>query len=194
MVERLVYTEREANIPILSQISSPAFSEVKRPGGAPSQESPSAPKRHGRWTKKWTKLNVGSATTDGKQKTYDGEIRGLNDLLAQIAKTGFAEERHAHVRLWFRGHSKSDWPLQRPSLAQSSQRRIKGEIAIEQHLTQNFRGKRQGSSPAGKPTQSCISCNNIIGCPLGFSIGRTVRCRHYTLLPRKTAVLMPSYS
>ncbi len=46
------------------------------------------------------------------EKTYDGEVRRLQDLLDQIAKCGLAESRHAHVRLWFRGHSKSGWELQ----------------------------------------------------------------------------------
>jgi hypothetical protein len=46
------------------------------------------------------------------KKTYDGEVQRVQDLLDQIAKSRLAESPHAHVRLWFRGHSKDGWELQ----------------------------------------------------------------------------------
>lgn len=79
------------------------------------------------------------------KKTYDGEVRRLQDLLDQIAKSGLAESRHAHVRLWFRGHSKSGWELQpgvyRPDFQAKNEL---DRLRIEQHMTQDFRVQAAG--------------------------------------------------
>jgi FRG domain-containing protein len=79
------------------------------------------------------------------KKTYDGKICGLNDLLDQIAKTRLAEERHAHVRLWFRGHSKFGWQLQpgvyRPEFPAKNEAE---RLRIEQHLAQDIRVQAAG--------------------------------------------------
>jgi hypothetical protein len=79
------------------------------------------------------------------KKTYDGEICGLNDLLDQIAKTRLAEERHAHVRVWFRGHSKCGWQLQpgvyRPEFPAKNETE---RLRMEQHVAQDFRVQAAG--------------------------------------------------
>ena len=59
------------------------------------------------------------------ENTHDGEVGHVQDLLHQIAKSGLAESRHAHVRLWFRGHSKSGWVLQPGVYRPDFQRRMR---------------------------------------------------------------------
>lgn len=77
-------------------------------------------------------------------KTYDGEVRRLQDLLAEIDKSGLAESRHAHVRLWFRGHSKSGWQLQ-PGVYRPNFPKDEAEgLRTERHLTQDFRVQAAG--------------------------------------------------
>lgn len=39
------------------------------------------------------------------------EIKSLQDLLELFDKEGVANERHAHVRFWFRGQSQFGWEL-----------------------------------------------------------------------------------
>src|SRR5436190_13952864 len=79
------------------------------------------------------------------KKTYDGEVRRLQDLLDQIDKSGLAKLRHAHVRLWFRGHSKSGWELQPGVYRQDFPAKNEAErLGIEQHMTQDFRVQAAG--------------------------------------------------
>ncbi len=79
------------------------------------------------------------------KKTYDGEIRRLQDLLDHIAKSGLGELPHAHVRLWFRGHSKSGWELEpgvyRPDFSAKDEDH---RLRIECHMTQDFRVQAAG--------------------------------------------------
>ena len=72
-------------------------------------------------------------------------VRRVQDLLDQTAKFGPAESPHAHVRVWFRGHSKCGWDLQpavyRPDFpAQTEDDRLR----TEQHMTQDFRVQAAG--------------------------------------------------
>src|SRR6266581_1680549 len=74
------------------------------------------------------------------KKTYDGEVCRVRDLLDQIDKSGLAQLPHAHVRLWFRGHSKFGWQLQPSVYRQSFPAKNEADrLQIEQHLTQDFR-------------------------------------------------------
>jgi hypothetical protein len=80
-----------------------------------------------------------------EKKRYDGEVQRLQDLLDQIAKSGLAKLRHAHVRLWFRGHSKSDWELQPGVYRQDFPAKNEADrLRIEQHMTQDFRVQAAG--------------------------------------------------
>jgi FRG domain len=79
------------------------------------------------------------------KKTYDGEVRRVQDLLDQIAKCRVAESPHAHVRLWFRGQPKCGWPLQpavyRPGFPVENEDE---RLQTERHMTQDFRVQAAG--------------------------------------------------
>ena len=78
-------------------------------------------------------------------KTYDGEVRRVQDLLEQTAKSDLARSRHAHVRVWFRGHSKAGWKLQPAVYRPRFPAKDKNEILrIEQHLSQDFQVQAAG--------------------------------------------------
>ena len=87
-------------------------------------------------------------------KTYDGEVRRVQDLLDEIAKSGLGGSRHAHVRVWFRGHSKSEWELQpavyRPRFPAKDEN---DRLRIEQHLSQDFQVQAAGLL-TGKETEA----------------------------------------
>ena len=44
-------------------------------------------------------------------KSTDGKITSVGELISLIGKSGLADRKRAHVRLWFRGHSNVDWDL-----------------------------------------------------------------------------------
>jgi hypothetical protein len=70
----------------------------------------------------------------------DGEILSVQSMLEHINKSGFMELHHAHIRLWFRGHSNSEWELRpavyRPAFPAEQEAE---RLLTEQHLTQDFR-------------------------------------------------------
>jgi len=75
---------------------------------------------------------------------FDGEIRRIQDVLDKIGDSGLAESAHAHVRLWFRGHSKRGWQLQ-PAVYRSGFPHEEAQrLRMEQHLTQDFRVQSAG--------------------------------------------------
>src|SRR5262245_49857903 len=80
-----------------------------------------------------------------KEKEYDGEVNRLQDLLDQIEKSGLGNSPQAHVRLWFRGHSKDEWLLQ-PGVYRSNfpAKDEEERLRIERHLTQDFRVQSAG--------------------------------------------------
>jgi hypothetical protein len=72
----------------------------------------------------------------------DNEILSVTDLFSKITELRERCERHAHLRIWFRGHSKSGWPLipgvYRPAFV--AEREGEAERLLkERHLFQDFR-------------------------------------------------------
>jgi FRG domain len=66
------------------------------------------------------------------------EIETTGDLIDAIKSTNFTEKKHAHVRVWFRGHNDGNWHLvpgvYRDGFAKDeNDRKLK-----ERHLTQDF--------------------------------------------------------
>ncbi len=73
------------------------------------------------------------------------KVRRVQDLLDQIAKSGMAKSPHAHVRLWFRGHSRSGWELQPGVYRRNFPAKNEADgLRIEQHMTQDFRVQAAG--------------------------------------------------
>jgi hypothetical protein len=68
------------------------------------------------------------------------DINSLQDLLELFDQEGVANERHAHVRFWFRGQPQFGWELRpgvyRPRFKATTEEQ---RLNIEQHLTQDFR-------------------------------------------------------
>ena len=66
------------------------------------------------------------------------EIDSIEGLLAAIEETGFYDQRHDHVRIWFRGHGDRSWSLApgacRPGFAPDPD----SGLLKERHLTQDF--------------------------------------------------------
>jgi len=88
------------------------------------------------------------------KKDYVGEVGSLQDLLDHIAKSTLADSPHAHVRLWFRGHSKEEWELQPAVYRPEFPSRDEAErLQIERHLTQDFRVESAGLRP-GRETEA----------------------------------------
>jgi hypothetical protein len=67
-------------------------------------------------------------------------IKRVQDLVDAIANTRLGEKHHAHVRLWFRGQSNSEWSLSpavyRATFPEQTEER---RLWVERHLTQDFR-------------------------------------------------------
>jgi FRG domain len=80
----------------------------------------------------------------GKKK-YSVEICSVQDLLVQIDKSGLSRSHHAHVRVWFRGHSNDGWELQPGVYRQNFPRNDEPtRLRTEQHMTQDFRVESAG--------------------------------------------------
>jgi len=67
-------------------------------------------------------------------------IKSVAELGSALAKLEVAVKTHAHWRSWFRGHSRTGWPLKpgvyRPTFGQPLNERDR--LYIEQHLNQEF--------------------------------------------------------
>jgi hypothetical protein len=66
-------------------------------------------------------------------------IKSINDLMGFITSTKLLEQKHSHLRIWFRGHSDKAWQLN-PGVYRKSFIAIdeKDRLNKEQHLSQDF--------------------------------------------------------
>lgn len=67
-------------------------------------------------------------------------ISSLQDLLAEVEKSGIAAQRHAHIRVWYRGQPKAGLPLHPGVYRATFGAKDETErLDLERHLTQDFR-------------------------------------------------------
>jgi hypothetical protein len=65
---------------------------------------------------------------------------GVQDLLDRVKEAVPSALRHAHVRWWFRGQSKSEWSLHHAVYRSGFPANNEADrLNVEQHLTQDFR-------------------------------------------------------
>jgi hypothetical protein len=76
---------------------------------------------------------------------YDAKVMRVQDLLEYIAKSPLSGSPNAHLRLWFRGHAKTDWKLEPGVYRQTFPfRRETERLELERQLTQDFRVQSAG--------------------------------------------------
>jgi hypothetical protein len=77
------------------------------------------------------------------------EIKSVADLLTIIRESDLSTKDHAHLRFWFRGHSRTGWKLEPAVYRPPWPANEKERLWRERHLTQDFRlfsaGLRTGS-------------------------------------------------
>jgi hypothetical protein len=75
-----------------------------------------------------------------------GKIRCIDDIFAAMETAKLTNPHHAHLRYWFRGHSKDNWDLRprvfRPEFVSSADESKR--LKKEQHLAQEFRVNSAG--------------------------------------------------
>lgn len=80
----------------------------------------------------------------------------MQDFLTEIEKNPIGQERHAHIRIWYRGQPTMNLPLipgvYRGSFPAKSE---KERLDLERHLTQEFRAQSSGLR-AGRDTMAEI--------------------------------------
>jgi len=75
----------------------------------------------------------------------DKEIQSVGDLLKKIKESGIAREKRAHIRLWFRGHSRSGWELKPGVYRKSFEKLNEAERLLnERHMSQDFKVESAG--------------------------------------------------